>query len=242
MKAYVQRKGNGNFPNLNFAIAYDGLQRMGWEIIDYHGASQLQDIEKEDLFVGFVNETKQVLQSLNISVPEVSCYPDSLTPYYGRKIWRSTLRQFISDETFGVFIKPAENKFFTGKLIRSFRDLISIGYQQNDVNIWCSAPIDIVTECRCFVWYGKIIDIRNYKGSWKLRPDIKIIEEAVIRFDQNLNGYAIDFGVTREGKTVVIEVNDGYALGNYGLFSVDYCKLLNARWTQITETEDFLRI
>lgn len=240
MTAYIQREINGDFPNINFAIANDGFRKMGWEIINYYGADQITDIKKEDLFVGFVHETKQVLQSLKVSVPEISCYPESLAPYYGRKLWKSTLRKLINDDAFGVFIKPVENKLFTGKLVRSFRDLISIGHQQDDVNIWCSEPLDIVTECRCFVRNGDIVDIRNYKGSWKSRPDIRVIEAAVSDFTEALDGYAIDLGITRSGKTVVIEVNDGYALGSYGLFSIDYCKLLNARWTQIVGTDDLL--
>ena len=51
-------------------------------------------------------------------------------------------------------------------------------------------------------------------------------------------GYAIDFGVTADGKTVLIEVNDGYALGSYGLMEIDYAKLLSARWAELTETQD----
>ncbi|MBQ8961536.1 MAG: hypothetical protein IJ071_10060 [Ruminococcus sp.] len=37
---------------------------------------------------------------------------------------------------------------------------------------------------------------------------------------------------------MLIEVNDGYALGCYGLFYIDYAKLLSARWAELTGTED----
>lgn len=44
--------------------------------------------------------------------------------------------------------------------------------------------------------------------------------------------------VTDDGRTLLIEVNDGYALGCYGLFYIDYAKLLSARWAELTGTED----
>jgi len=242
MKAFVQRKKNGDFPNINFAIAYDGLDKMGFEIINYYDIKQIDEIKKEDLFIGFVKDTKQILNNLQVSIPEISCYPEELKDYYGRVIWKNTLQQFITEEKYNIFIKPVENKFFTGKLIRSFKDFISIGHQKEKVDIWCSEPINIVTEYRCFIRYGTIIDLRRYKGDWRLKPDVTLIEEAVKKISDKLSGYAIDFGITKEGKTVVIELNDGYSLGNYGLFSVDYCRLLIARWSQIMNTEDMLKI
>lgn len=40
-------------------------------------------------------------------------------------------------------------------------------------------------------------------------------------------------GVTREGATLVVEMNDGYALGCYGLAAVPYAQLLEARWQEM---------
>jgi len=242
LKAFIQRKKNGDFPNINFAIAHDGLDKMGVEIVNYFSSDQILEIKKEDLFVGFVEDTKQLLDCLQISIPKISCYPQILKDYYGRKIWKSTLEQFMNDQKYKLFIKPVENKIFTGKLIKSFRDFISIGHQKETIEIWCSEPVNIKTECRCFVKYGKIIDLRNYKGDWRINPDVTIVEEVVKKLSLQLSGYAVDFGITQEGKTIVIELNDGYSLGNYGLFSVDYCRLLNARWSQIMGTEDVFKI
>ena len=44
--------------------------------------------------------------------------------------------------------------------------------------------------------------------------------------------------MTADGRTLLIEINDGYALGNYGLQEILYAKLLSARWAELTETED----
>lgn len=44
----------------------------------------------------------------------------------------------------------------------------------------------------------------------------------------------MDWGVTDDNRTLLIEVNDGYALGNYGLHPSLYAALLEARWHEIT--------
>ena len=46
------------------------------------------------------------------------------------------------------------------------------------------------------------------------------------------------FGVTGEGRTLLIEMNDGYSIGCYGLNDVLYAKFLYARWAELTGTVD----
>lgn len=53
-------------------------------------------------------------------------------------------------------------------------------------------------------------------------------------------GCAIDMGVTSGGRTLLVEVNDGYALGCYGMDSVAYALLLAARWAELVGVEDEL--
>ena len=69
-------------------------------------------------------------------------------------------------------------------------------------------------------------------------PDPGVIKRAVRDYKTAPAGYSLDFGVTDTDKTLLIEVNDGYALGSYGLFHVDYAKLLAARWAELTGTKD----
>ena len=51
--------------------------------------------------------------------------------------------------------------------------------------------------------------------------------------------FSLDVGLTAAGVTVVVEVNDGYALGAYGLMPLAYAKLLSARWAQMSGTTDY---
>ncbi len=45
----------------------------------------------------------------------------------------------------------------------------------------------------------------------------------------------IDIGVTRDGRTLVVEVNDGYALGNYGLSPLKSINFHRARWKEMVK-------
>lgn len=42
----------------------------------------------------------------------------------------------------------------------------------------------------------------------------------------------------KDRKTVLIEVNNTCSLGSYGLYCVNYAKLLSARWAELRGTED----
>lgn len=51
--------------------------------------------------------------------------------------------------------------------------------------------------------------------------------------------FSLDMGRTAAGATVVVEVNDGYALGAYGLAPTAYAKFWSVRWAQMSGTGDY---
>ncbi|WP_400190941.1 ATP-grasp domain-containing protein [Hymenobacter sp. B81] len=113
------------------------------------------------------------------------------------------------------------------------------GEQGRDTAVWCASPVLFVAEWRCFVRYGQILDLRLYRGDWSKAPNRQTIEQAVAAYAEAPTGYALDFGLTDAGATVVVEANEGYSIGAYGLAPVLYAKLLSARWAQLTGTEDY---
>ena len=48
----------------------------------------------------------------------------------------------------------------------------------------------------------------------------------------------MDWAVTRDGRTILVEVNDGFALGNDGVPGHQYTALIEARWRQLMGLED----
>jgi hypothetical protein len=52
--------------------------------------------------------------------------------------------------------------------------------------------------------------------------------------------YALDFGLTKKNniyQDILVEVNDGTSLGNYGLDSIHYAEMLVARWFEIVAND-----
>lgn len=211
---------------------------MGHEIVMFHTSEELQQSAIGDVVVGYVGTVRRRLADFNIITPEMD-YPDELTSFLGRRIWKTKMSQVTNHpEIWPVFVKPVENKKFTGVVVRSTRDLVGCGICGEDPDVFCSEIVNFKAEWRCFVRYGRFLDVRPYKGDWRLHYNPNIIEAAVKDFTAAPNGYAIDFGVTEDGRTLMIEVNDGYALGCYGLLYLDYAKLLSARWAELTNTTD----
>jgi hypothetical protein len=134
-----------------------------------------------------------------------------------------------------IFAKPVASrlKSFDGTLFSSFRDLIATAHLDDDTEIECAEPVSLVSEHRCFVLRGEAIGLRHYKGDPLVFPDSGTIQAALAAYDGCPAGCAIDFGVTREGETIVVEVNDGYAVGAYGLAPVRYAQVIAARWAEI---------
>ncbi len=92
------------------------------------------------------------------------------------------------------------------------------------------------SEWRCYVCRGQILEMSHYQGDLFTYPDPQVIKMAVADFRSAAPaGYGIDFGVLTDGRTVLVEVNDGYSLGSYGLNAVEYSELLEARWLQLAE-------
>lgn len=238
MKVYVQSYPN-NFPhNYNFFNAYEGFLDMGAEIIHFCNPHGLQDSKDIDIVVGYVGTVRDRLNQLGFETPEMD-YPNQLINYVGRRIWKSNINTISShSELWPVFVKSSENKRITGKVITSIHDLIGCGESGCNAEVYCSEVVKFLAEWRVFVRYGQILDVRPYKGDWRIHYNPSVIENCIKDFKSAPAGYAIDFGVTEDGRTLLIEVNDGYSLGCYGLNKYSYAKLLSARWAELTNTED----
>ena len=131
-------------------------------------------------------------------------------------------------------------KKFTGVLVRRPGDLMGCGDQHEDTPVWCATPVQFVAEWRCFVRYGCILDARSYKGDWRTHFDAAVVEAALAAYAPEAPAaFALDVGVTAAGATLVVEVNDGYALGAYGLTPLAYAKFLSTRWAQMSNTTDY---
>ncbi len=238
MIVYVKKGIDGEIANHNFYAAYDGFKQLGFEIRYFRDTAELNEHRREDIVIGYVDDVRTMLGRHGIVAPELD-YPEELQGELGRKVWKTKLSAIVNHpESWGVFIKPVEDKKFTGTVVRGTKDLIGCGTYGEDPEIFCSEVVKFVAEWRAFVRRGQILDVRRYRGDWSLSFDPVVLKRIVNRFASAPQGYSIDIGLTDDRRTLLIEINDGYALGYYGLNSLDYAKLLSARWAELTASED----
>lgn len=243
MRAFIQCTVSSNMLepiNPNVFNAYKGLEDMGFECVKFSTLQDLADYyhSRGELIVGGIGIIRKRLKAFDID-PITVDYPEELKEFLGRTIQESTLSNIANNpETWPIFIKSKEQKRITGKVIRNASDLVGLGYQEENPEIYISEVMDFVSEYRVFVRYGEVLDCKHYWGDPMVFPDAAIVKAAISKYQSAPDAYGIDFAVTKEGKTVLIEVNDAWALGCYGLEMHLYAKFLITRWAQITNTID----
>jgi hypothetical protein len=241
MKVYIRKEKNKEFNNTNLYAAYDGFNQLGIEIEYFSNVKDITNNNPEDIIVSGIGDVRYILDKLSKSYPTLE-YPESICKheYLGRRIWKDVLGSIMSNkEKLGIFIKPVEGgKLFTGTVVRDFKDFRACVGAQENTEVWCSDVVNFVSEYRCFIRYGEILDAKNYNGDCFISPNKEILTSIIRDYKDAPNAYTIDLGVTDKGETLLIEVNEGYSVGAYGLNSIKYAKLLATRWSQLTNTED----
>lgn len=237
--------------NYNIANAMYGFRELGAEIIPYHTISEIYDfVSKEDIVLDYIDQCNKIFAKFGIC-PQIPDYPESLSKFLGRKIWKDTIDSIASDEkkwSAGYFVKPVKSKVFTGKIIDSLSSLVGCGKCGENYEVLVSEPLKIKAEWRCFILYDKIIDVRPYgllmdfdRDSFLYHYDSFVLKEMMEEFckwEGRPFACSMDICVTEDGRTLLVEFNDAYALGSYGLPSIFYAKLISARWSQLLDRND----
>jgi len=241
MRRVFIQKENGEMVNENAYVAYYGFDKLAYDIEFYEGDPP-EGLHRSDIVVGWIKCVKTGLKNLGITPPGEIDYPQELMPYFGRKIWKSTLNN-ITEKDYPVFIKPQIGKYFDGKLVTKFSDMIGFKFDpKGHCDIWCSEPVNFLVEYRVYIRYGQILEARKYKGNPFLAVDEDTVKKAIEAYKDIPAGCSMDFGLTDDGRTLLVEVNDGYSLGSYGLFPTLYAKLISARWAELTDTIDEMQL
>ncbi len=251
-KAYVRhREALPENPSL-YAIE-EGLRQLGVETAPFYGfgdVKEIQDLSEEVGVFGFVGDVFEGLDKIGAARPEPLDYPEELRGFLGRRVWRTSMRAVVlasrefgpEKTTYGerrVFVKPVRHKVFTGRVwTGDMADRMATVLAEENEPVWCSEFVEFVSEHRCFVLEDRILDVRRYKGDWSVGPDRATVERAVMAFGSSPAAYAADFGVTRDGRTLLVEVNDAFALGGYGLGPVFHARMAVIRWEQMAGRKD----
>lgn len=235
MRAYIH-SFEGRPWNEDCEAAYNGFTKLGIECVLFSSNEELEQRSEEDIVVGGMLIMEHVFNELEIKLP-VYNYPEELNKYLGRQIKEIKLKD-LNEEMLPIFIKPVEEKIAKGIVVESLEDLKEYELLDPETEIICSEPVRFVSEWRCFVRYGEVIGIQFYNGDVTIKPDNKIIDTAVREYISIPAACSLDFGVTEEGNTILIEMNDGFSIGAYGLNDELYSKFLMARWAEIVCIDD----
>ena len=247
-KVYLKTKFDNE---MKIEIPHSVNREMGAEIIPYHKIDEIYDrVNREDIVLDYIDQCNSIFSKFGIeqSIPD---YPKVMDKFLGRKIWKDTINSISRSEekwSAGYFVKPVRSKAFTGKIISSISDLVGCGNYSEDYDVLVSEPLDICAEWRCFIIYDEIVDVRPYgllldrsRKSYRYHYDFKALDsmmEAFISWEERPMACSLDICVTKDGQTLLVEINDAYSLGCYGLASVFYAKLISARWSQILGVKD----
>lgn len=240
---YIQYQDNIPITINSYAAEY-GFKRMGNQIctfendvntIDNFRQSKHLLCNSNNIFVGGIHTLLSILNAFDVNEPITYNPHEYLPNYVHREIHNTTLecaRNMIFKKSF--FVKPAfDNKLFTGFVAKSEIDLIKLQRLPSHTNVLISSVIDIVSEYRCFVHKGKLVDMKQYNGDFTVFPNIHVIENAIAEFKDQPIAYTLDFAILKDNTMELIEINDFFGIGYCGMNIVTYCKMLDDRWNQL---------
>ena len=240
--AFIQAQ-NGVPAADSFFRAWDGFRKRGVRC-ELFEPKQLElgvlPLARDTLVAGGVPVVEAALTALGVPVPVADNLPACLAKYRGRRVWPSTWGALRSEyarkgPTEPLFVKPLRrNKGFPSVAVYGTDDLPDVDRMPDGSEVLVAEYVTFVSEWRCFVRNGQVLDLCRYQGDVFRYPDPQVIRAALADYGRSAPaGYGIDFGVLTDGRTVLVEVNEGYSLNPYGLESMEYSELLEARWAQL---------
>jgi hypothetical protein len=241
-RIFIQAEG-GIPASDTFFRAWDGFRKRGipCELFDPQQLRKgLLSLSRDTLVAGGVPVVEDALAALGITVPPADNLPACLARYRGRRVWTSTWGELRTQYgTTGppepLWVKSLRRNKGTPSIAVYHADDIAAAADLPDSHeVLVSEYVIFVSEWRCFVCRGQILDLCRYQGDVFRYPDPQVVKNAISDYSRVAPaGYGIDFGVLTDGQTVLVEANEGYSLSPYGLESTEYAELLEARWLQL---------
>ena len=221
----------------------------GWKTFLWDSEMPATEMSVGTLPIGSVEFIQDFCAKSGIRLPSAIGFDEWLLPWLHRDI-RPTSVADIASQADPVFIKPRQEiKRFSGFVLngdtpfeKEQRNILKTLPQ--DFPVWVSEVVSWQSEWRYYVVQGMIIGAGRYDPDGAddaPKPAFDEVKACVDRFESSGDapaGYAMDFGVLDTGKTALVEINDGWALGYYpgSLNQLNYAKLLFARWCQIAQS------
>lgn len=236
---YIQRDNEHQIPHHSDAACamYGAIESAkDYKLITFDNlkSGKYDRLISENLFIGSVDFMREVFNRVGIFDPRVP--ENSNRPYESITLGEARTRAKNGEK---LFIKPFEIKLFTGFVLdQSIYGCIQ--YIPDDTKIMAYKVFDypIESEWRIYILNNKMIDSHNYSGDFKISPDYDYIE-SIINLNKNKFpcAYTIDVGILKDNSNVIIEYNDMWAIGNYGIPNNLYLRSLRERYFEIIRSK-----
>lgn len=222
--------------------AYLGFKSRGSRIVLFEQIEEVP-LQRWVILIASVENTRDWLLKMDVVPEKLEALNIPTELWKQRFLRRETIILPLGDlkeqmeklPGWTVFVKPAKvNKAWTAFLAHSATELgFWLHGRPDEELIFVSSEIFIRSEYRCYIQEGKIIGVKHYLGDPLMFPDAGVITDMVIAYRSCPAAYVIDVGVDVLGRTLLIECNDGWSLGNYGLDPITYVRFLMARWREL---------
>lgn len=248
-RAFIRTKDGVPFSDSAYTV-WRGLSEVGVEISWFtdFDTEVLPYLTPSTLVHSGVGDVRKAFEHLpHARMPELHTIPDCIEPLMGRRVWKGILGELRrAPSTWPIFMKPNQHKLFTGYVVRDFSDLLKTSHLPDSTEVWFQEPVEFLSEYRCFIHWDKLVGMRHYAGDCTIFPEPEVVkwaQDELLRRNVLLpSAYSIDLGVLSTGQTVVVEVNDGFALGTYGLPWNLYVPMVCDRWLELTaDPNDFAK-
>ncbi len=227
-KLYYRVEENG-VPFDNFCSdAAIGAQDAGIECIPFSDIKQV-NMNPYNIVVTTVEE------SLEWLCQNIQAIDDKWATHFKKR--KEVITTIDEINSYPCFIKPYKQiKAFTGIIVNDIREAKLFTQDFKD-SISCQEIVDFESEYRVYIHKDRgILGVKHYLGDPYITPDKSFVEQVYKESKENLdqNSYTLDVGIDVNGENYLIEINDGWSVGNYGLNPIDYFSFVKTRWLQIT--------
>lgn len=246
-RVYIKRAG-GEIASAACYTAWRGFSHLGYPLDFFEWDDLTQKCLRLDpltLVVGGTTAVHMALRQIGVEIPRPLNLPQPLLSFAGRRIWETTLGAIRTEADTGqitpVFLKPlVETKSFAGCVVAGRPELERLHHLDDEVRLQAAEPVGFVSEWRYYVNRGAVVGIAHYKGEWSIVPNASIVHQAISAYASSPVAYSLDFGVTANGQSMLVEANDAFALGAHGIDAVAYARMLEDRWLEITGRKKLL--
>jgi hypothetical protein len=181
---------------------------------------------------GSIAFVSRALEAVGSRLPLPDPYPADLSQFLGRHIKKANRKELVYAER-PFFVKTAN--FFKGvsMVVRDGLDFLQV---PDGEALYVSETVSFVAEYRVYIIDGQRRGPAccYRKGEPEgLELDETLVNNAVRMLPENTS-CVYDFGVLSDGRTVLVERNEGFSVGRYTPFDISsYVDLLMARWQQL---------